>query len=561
MYSRRHFLRLSSLVTGGVLLSTALSGCQRSSGPALSALRFEHGVASGDPLEDGFILWTRATPLGPDAGQLTLGWELASDPGFSQVVRSGTADTGPERDYTLKVDVRELAPGQDYYYRFMGAEGPGPVGRARTLPGPGAQRVHLAVMSCSNYPAGYFHVYREVSKLQELDAFLHLGDYIYEYGGDGYATEDAARLGREFAADNNGELLSLDDYRRRYARYRSDADLQAAHAAAPCIAVWDDHEIANDTWREGAENHQDGEGDFLARKLAAVQAYYEWMPIRPPSGEDSDEIYRSFRFGELVDLHMLDTRLIGRDRQLDYADYRDHETGEFDRERFAADLGNPQRSLLGEQQRSWVAQALAGSPARWQLLGQQILMARMMMPAEMLAAPSRAEVPGILRELTALKQRQLQGEALAEPELARLAATMPYNLDAWDGYPAERERLYGAARAAGKRLVSLAGDTHNGWFSRLVAQDGTEVGVELATASVSSPGMETYLQMDGPTAEDTARALGLLVEDLEYCNLHQRGFLELDISADALEARWVYVDTVKDREYRRIEDHVERISA
>jgi alkaline phosphatase D len=292
-----------------------------------------------------------------------------------------------------------------------------------------------------------------------------------------------------------------------------------------------------------------------------VQAYYEWMPIRPPAGEDSEQIYRSFRFGDLLDLHMLDTRLIGRDRQLDYADYRDPQSGEFDRERFGAELGNPERSLLGEEQRRWLATALAESGARWQLLGQQILMARMLMPAEMLGAPSRAEVPALLRELTTLKQRQLQGEPLGDAEQQRLAAVMPYNLDAWDGYPAEREKLYGAARAAGKRLVSLAGDTHNGWFSRLVARDGTDVGVELATASVSSPGMESYLQMDAETAEATSAALSLLVEDLAYCNLHQRGFLTLEISAQAIEARWMYVDTVKSREYQRVADHVEIIPA
>jgi alkaline phosphatase D len=561
MYSRRHFLKLSSAITGGVLVSSALSGCQHTAGHSRSSLRFAHGVASGDPLADGFILWTRATPESAGSSEVTLGWELAIDPGFGDVLRSGTATTSAARDYTVKIDVRELDSGRDYYYRFIGSAATSPVGRARTLPEAGVERVRLAIMSCSNYPAGYFHVYREASRLDGLDAFLHLGDYIYEYGGDGYATEDAVRLGRELAADNSGELYVLDDYRRRYAHYRRDADLQAMHAAAPCIAVWDDHEIANNTWRDGAENHQANEGDFNDRKLAAVQAYYEWLPIRPPAGEGSEQIYRSFSFGDLVDLHMLDTRLIGRDKQLAYADYRHSDSGEFDRKRFAAELGNPERSLLGDAQRGWLAERLVSSRARWQLLGQQILMARMLMPAEMFAAKSNTEVPNILRELTELKQRQLQGQALTEAEQQRLASVIPYNLDAWDGYPAERETLYATAMAANKRLISLAGDTHNGWFSKLVSHDGAEVGAELATSSVSSPGMETYLDMDSESAVAASRALALLVEDLQYCNLHQRGYLALDITPKALEARWVYVDTVKERDYRVSNEHIEVINA
>jgi alkaline phosphatase D len=560
MYSRRHFLRLSSHIVGGVLVSTALTGCAlRKQSPVLSAASFRHGVASGDPLADGIMLWSRAAPQnGP--GNLTVAWELATDPAFSTIIRDGMATAVPERDYTIKIDVRDLSPGRSYYYRFRSAGATSAVGRARTLPAAGADRVRLAVVSCSNYPAGYFHVYREAAREEHLDAFVHLGDYLYEYGAGGYATERAEALGRELAPDNDGELLTLEAYRRRYALYRADPDLQALHAAAPCIAVWDDHEIANDAWQGGAENHSPEEGQFSVRKLAAIQAYYEWLPIRPPDGERSERIFRSFEFGGLLALHMLDTRLIGRDRPLNYPDYVDARTGRLDSERFLADLSNPERSLLGDEQRAWLAAKLGTSAARWQVLGQQVLMGRMLMPAEMLGLKSYAEAPALLAELARLKRAGAAGQRLNQTEQQRLRAVMPYNLDAWDGYPAEREKLYGAAVAAGKRIVSLAGDTHNAWHNRLRDAAGNEVGVELATSSVSSPGFEAYFQMDVDTAERLADDLLVLIEDLEYCNLHQRGYLLLTATAEQLQAAWKFVDTVHARDYTIAGVHTARMN-
>src|SRR5690606_4921645 len=221
-----------------------------------------------------------------------------------------------------KVDVLDLLPGSTYHYRFRAAGRLSPAGVTRTLPQGSVAQVKFAVLSCSNYPAGYFNVYAEAAKEQGLDAVLHLGDYLYEYDSQGYAGGDAEAMGRLLPANNDVELLTLLDYRRRYAHYRTDGDLQSLHATAPFIAVWDDHEIANDTWREGAENHDPAtEGDFLARKLQALQAYFEWMPVRPATPGDEEIIYRSFDFGDLVSLHMLDTRVIGRDEQINYADY------------------------------------------------------------------------------------------------------------------------------------------------------------------------------------------------------------------------------------------------
>lgn len=560
MFSRRDFLRVSSLLSSGVVLSTALSGRSAfAQQPALSAATFAHGVASGDPLSDGIILWTRATPDGEPAS-LTLAWELAEDDAFLDVLRSGTVEATAERDYTVKIDVRELEAGKTYYYRFTSATSESGAGRAKTLPVAGVAAVKLAVLSCSNYPAGYFHVYREASRIEDLDAFVHLGDYIYEYGATGYATERAQALGRELPDNNAGELYTLADYRRRYALYRSDDDLQAMHAAAPCIAVWDDHEVANDTWRDGAENHSADEGDFDARKLAAVQAWHEWLPVRPPAGEPSEQIYRSFDFGGLLALHMLDTRIIARDKQLDYADYRDPETGQMDAEGFTADLSRADRALLGDSQLAWLGAQLAGSSATWQVLGQQVLMARMFMPAEVLGAESYQDIPPRLEALAVLKSRLLSGESLSEQDLARLQRVTPYNLDAWDGYPAEREKLYAMAQQTGKQIVSLAGDTHNAWYSQLTDRYGNPRGFELATSSVTSPGMEVYFQMNADTAERLAEGLTLLIDDLQYCNLHQRGFLTLTATAADLQAEWTFIDSVHAREYRIAGMHREQFT-
>jgi len=561
MFSRRDFLRVSSLLGGGVVLSTAVSGVSASvQRESLSAATFAHGVASGDPAADGVILWTRATPEGSPAS-LALTWELSADNAFNELVRSGSATAEASRDYTVKIDARELDPGRTYYFRFRSATEDSAVGRAKTLPAAGVASVRLAVLSCANYPAGYFHAYREASRIEDLDAFVHLGDYIYEYGANGYATERAEALGRLYADDNAGELYTLADYRRRYALYRRDADLQAMHAAAPCIAVWDDHEVANDTWREGAENHSADEGDFAARKLAALQAWYEWLPVRPPVDERSEQIFRRFDFGGLVSLHMLDTRIIARDKQLDYADYRDAESGQMDGEQFAADLSRVDRSLLGDSQLAWLGAQLADSDASWQILGQQVLMGRMLMPAEVLAAESYRDIPQRLETLAGARSRLLAGEPVSPEIRASLQRVTPYNLDAWDGYPAEREKLYALAQRAGKRLVSLAGDTHNAWYSRLTDRNGHEAGIELATSSVSSPGMETYFQMDSDTAARLARGLELLIDDLQFCNLHQRGYLTLTATAAELQAEWTFIDSVHARGYAVAGVHSERFTA
>ncbi|WP_289007599.1 alkaline phosphatase D family protein, partial [uncultured Idiomarina sp.] len=336
--------------------------------------------------------------------------------------------------------------------------------------------------------------------------------------------------------------------------YRTDEGLQALHAHAPFIAVWDDHEISNDTWKNGAENHQEDEGSFIERRAAAVQAYYEWLPIRPPQGEANLTIYRDFKFGDLVDLIMLDTRVIGRDKQLNYDDYRDAESGQFNTQKFQQDMSSD-RSIMGKKQLQWLVNKLNNSSARWQVLGQQLLMGKMNFPSAAFAADDRSKVTPLLLQIAELKKRLQNGEELTPQQQAMVTQVTPYNLDAWDGYPIEREMLYRAAKKANKQLVVIAGDTHNAWHSELRSSDGAHIGVEFATSSVSSPGMEAYLSLDTKTAEQLAKALPTLIEDLKYTNLHQRGYMNLFASEDAVEAEWVFVDTIRSKDYRVVNKH------
>jgi alkaline phosphatase D len=551
--SRRNFIKNSAFLTGAAWLSSSVFGCSSTGATATnsSAIEFLHGVASGDPLTDSLILWTKVTPAQQvDSVQLLL--EVSDSPDFSKVQHQQLCLARKEANYCCKVDLTGLQSGRSYYYRFSDSKTVSAIGHGKTLPSGSVSEVRFAVLSCSNYPAGYFHVYQQVAQ-QQLDAVLHLGDYIYEYEQGGYATERSAELGRALAADNQAEIVSLSDYRKRYALYRSDKDLQQAHASHSFICVWDDHEITNDAWTDGAENHQPNEGDYQLRKLNALQAYYEWMPIRPLVAGQQQSLSRSFAFGDLVDLHMLDTRIEGRNQQLEYAHYTDKSSGAFDSQRFIADLTNPKRTLLGQKQQQWLQAQLLRSKAQYQVLGQQVLMAKMMFPSELLSAFSKPgpELVDKIAQLTALKQRVVSGDtSLSAEDKKRIETVVAYNLDAWDGYPYEREVIYKTAQQQNKKLVVLAGDTHNAWASSLHDQQGNKVGIELATPSVSSPGIETYLKLNTTQVEQLAAVLPTLIDELEYCNLHQRGYLLVAFSKAQVDARWFFVDDITKKQYQ-----------
>lgn len=577
-FSRRHFLSLTSRGIGIAFVSQGLMGCLGSGDNTTSVsippvttpaptvpVSFLHGVASGDPLQDAVILWTRVTP--EDAsfdGEVNVAWEVATDTAFSDIVTSGSANISSASDYTIKVDAVGLSDSSTYYYRFSSGGVTSPVGTTRTLPQGDVSAVKLAVMSCSNYPAGYFHVYELAAAQTELDAVLHLGDYIYEYAKDGYASERAEALGRVVQPET--EIISLADYRTRYAQYRSDANLQKLHATVPFIVVWDDHEVANDAYKNGAQNHDDSEGDFEARKLAALQAYFEWLPIRPVISGDNEIINRRFSFGNLVDLHMLDTRIVGRDQQLDYANYIDPITGGIDAAQFTADVTDPNRTLLGAEQLQWLLGGLTTSEATWQVLGQQVLMGRMLLPAAIATQQLSVSQFAELATLAQLAARLQAGDpTLTQAEVdyvianqARLTPQVlallqlpyiPYNLDAWDGYAYEREVVLGAAKQLAKNLVVLAGDTHNAWANHLTDFTGDVVGVEFATPSVSSPGLKEVLNI--PDAEVVATEAGVvqLVQDLQYFNVDERGFMMLEFSPEKVRSTWLFVNTVHQNSY------------
>lgn len=557
--SRRELIQKSLFGFGALSLPVAFTGCNDGSDDesAEAQVDFLHGVASGDPLQDKVILWTRLTPVDFSA-RLKVTWEIATDDQFKQNLKTGVVQTTKTDDFTVKVDATGLQADTIYYYRFHFGNKTSSVGQTKTLP-VSTNKVSFAVCSCSNYPAGYFYVYREIAK-QNVDVVIHLGDYIYEYGSDGYATEDAEKLGRTLPSDNNKEIIKLDDYRKRYALYRQDKDLQVAHQRHPFIVIWDDHELANDTWRDGAENHQDNEGSFSDRKLAALQAYFEWMPIRPVSNTDRLNIYRQFNFGSLVQLTMLDTRIIARDKQLEYKDYLT--ASGLDAQKFQADLTDSKRTLMGYTQRDWLVDKLKQSTATWNVIGQQVLMSKMWIPAELLVSLGQitsggtspdalAKMNAQITELVTLKLRLEQGDpTLTIQEKARVTTLVPYNLDAWDGYYAEREFVYDKLAEFNKKIIVLAGDTHNAWTSYLYSQKGKYVGVELATSSVSSPGLEKYLSIPLAQLQKFEFAFTTLIDELTYCNLNQRGYLVVTLDGTQVQSDWIFVDTIKNAEYK-----------
>ena len=533
--SRRSLIRGAMLIAAGLGSGVGLTACgggggEDSNGAPLDGTLaqgpFLHGVASGDPLTDRVIVWTRVSVPAP--GALSLTWVVSLDANFGVQVAQGSATTGPEQDYTVKVDVTGLKPGTTYYYRFMHGGQMSAVGKTRTLPAAGVTQVRLAVFSCANFPAGYFNVYNHAAQRQDIDYALHLGDYIYEYGRLGYASQLAIALDRD--TDPSHEIVTLSDYRRRHSQYKTDPDLRAVHAAFPMILVWDDHDVADNTSKAGAGNHDSSEGTFEARRAAAVQAYHEWLPTRLPDPANPLKIYRSFDFGTLASVHCLDTRLIGRDQQHTQQQYLDGESQ------------GPDRQMLGVEQSAWLTQQMTASRATWQVLGQQVLLARMEIPLSV-AATFNLQTLGefLLAQSTPESLRSDSQRALVQQR------RVPYNLDAWDGYPAARESVLAMAKTVNANLVSLAGDTHNAWASDLTDAAGTRVGVEFATASVSSPGFERALPLVGHAVLNDA--FPRMVPDLRYAETSERGYLVLTLTPQEARGEWIQVSTVLSRNY------------
>lgn len=552
--SRRSFIRNSVFAAAGAaVLPSVLTGCNDDDGEIFipeGDYGFFQGVASFDPAEDKVMVWTRYTPATNETGKPSIILDVAKDSNFSQVLVSETVEIDTESDYTVHVDVANLQSNAKYYYRFRNerSSATSVTGETRTMPKTGeATQIKMAVVSCANFQAGLFNVYGAVAE-SDADVVVHLGDYIYEYGAGGYGSSAlTTSLNRQHVP--SGEILTLDDYRARYRQYRSDEQLQKAHQLKPFICVWDDHEIANDAYKNGAENHQANEGDFATRKAYALQVWHEYLSARV---SDNSKIYRNFEIAGIVNLVMLDTRIIGRDKQLDYNNYLT-ESG-LNAAAFGAAWQDPNRTILGGEQFSWLAGKLSGSTAAWQVLGSQVLMSKIFIPAEQLLLTAQiasgnatpelfAAYNALTVELVTIKSRMLQGDpSVTAQEKARVQTVLPYNLDSWDGYPVDREKVFAAA--AGKKLISLAGDTHNAWYTQLADASGKNVGAEFATSSVSSPGFEAIFGNDPKVIGGFEQANTVLVDNLKYVDASKRGYVMATFTSTQATADFRYVKTL-----------------
>lgn len=511
-FSRRDILK--GMGAAGLTPLLVNSGCGSSSdgGPPLPDLPeyswegeqgpaglFEYGVASGDPLPEGVIIWTRVSldqgemPIAserkqsPSQDPMEVWWEVALDEAFEMRVAQGTITAQAESDYTVKVDVGELVWGRNYYYRFFNQGRQSPVGRTRLAPKSGepTEQLRFGVCSCSNYGFGYFHSYRHMARRADLDAVLHLGDYFYEYGNGNYpSAEEQLR-----PLEPPTETVTLSDYRTRFALYRTDPDLQECHRQHPFIVVWDDHESANNSWMGGAQNHDpETEGPWEDRLADARQAYFEWLPIRENPGR---ELYRSFKYGDLADLVMLDTRIEGREQQA---------PGSL----IAPDDPNAPENIISETQETWLVEQLNTSTAKWKIIGNQVVMSLWI----------------------------LQG-AYA-------------NTDQWNGYPVGRTRLLERLRDDGiSNLVVVTGDVHTSWAMDVTLDDGSydaetgqgAVGVEFVAPGITSPG-ELPPELIDAFVESSPH--------IYYTNVVDRGYLVLDVREDKVQSDWFFIEGLEE---------------
>jgi alkaline phosphatase D len=515
--------RRSLIVTGAWGLGgLALPGFAQT--PNVTQTRgFTHSVASGEPGAGTMLLWTRYVPA--DGGPATLRVEVSATRDFARVVAGGAQTTGPWRDHTAKITVDGLRPATAYFFRFVAPDGSfSPVGRTRTLPDGAARSFTIATFSCSNMPFGYFNAYAHAAARQDVDLTVHLGDYFYEYRRGNYPAEAEAVDARWPLP--LGEIVALTDYRLRYASYRADPDLQALHAAKPMIVQWDDHESSNDSWEGGAQNHQDGEGEWHVRKAAAMQAYREWMPI-------SDEPWKAYDFGALGTFFRTETRLLHRTRPPEIAGLlRASDPAAALRGFRDGAWMDPAATLLGSDQERWLTHGLARSVRdgrRWQVVGSGVNMGRIMTPGAALGWLDASSAP--------------RSQAYVRAGVAAAKAGLPNNLDNWGGYPVARARLLAAAQRASANLIVLSGDSHNAWAFDLPGERGA-AGVEFGGHSVTSPGYESGIRRD---PQEVAAAVVAASPELKWADTSQRGYMATVLTPERVRNDWVFMDTIKTR--------------
>lgn len=456
----------------------------------LTSTPFLHGVASGDPLADAVIIWTRVSV--DTQSSATVKWSIATDMEFKEIIQSDYAVTDASKDFTVKVDVKELKSNSYYYYKFELGTYSSPIGRTKTTPKGNleASQVRLAVVSCSNYEAGYFNSYAKLAEKPNIDAVLHLGDYIYEYGPGTYGDTTIPR--KHVPAK---EILTLEDYRMRYAQYRTDGMLQKAHQAHPFITIWDDHEIMNNAYIDGGENHNEGEGDYKVRKSIAKQVYYEWMPIR-----ESETLYRKFVFGNITTLLMLDERLAGRTEPVENPNNPNY--------------ANEERTMLGQEQFDWLAKNLKESQQIWKVLGNQVIF------SDVNIAP------------------------MYGPDF-------PKNMDAWDGYPAEKRKIINTIKDNDiKDVVFVSGDTHCSWAFEVPTSPNNYnprtsegvVAVEFGTPGLTSANLDEYRGME--EVKSTEQKMHAANKHLKYLDTHSQGYFILDMTFNQSQVDFYYIDKI-----------------
>lgn len=459
------------------------AGTERYLNPALKP--FYHGVASGDPSQHGVILWTR---ISPDyfMKHIDVDWVIATDRQCEQVIQSGTVRTHPDKDYTVHVPVNNLDPDQYYYYRFSSLGAQSIIGRTKTMPQELVPELNMAVVSCANYEAGLFNAYGLIAEMDDLAAVVHLGDYIYEYATGVYGNKS---LNRKNVPPH--EIVRLNDYRTRYAQYRLDPDLMRLHQMVPFITIWDDHEIANNSYTTGAKNHQAEEGDYALRKKAAEEAYYEWLPIT----QNMEHLYRYSDLGPLGTLYMLDERLAARTAPASGVDdpvYLD-----------------ARQVMLGQEQLDWLEDKVKEKPEGWHLIGNQVLF-------------SLTHAPG------------------RKP-----------NMDSWAGYPAERLKVLNWLEEPDvQNVILLTGDSHSSWAFEVprsisdYRSSHRSLAVEFATPSITSANADESIPLDTVLHIEQTMLHDSLNAAMKYINLHDHGYILLRIRPTEVAAEYRYVDRI-----------------
>lgn len=449
---------------------------------------FYHGVASGDPTSNSVFIWSRITT---DELSPTISWRIATDTGMNNIIQSGTISTNSDKDYTIKVAVNNLQPNTYYFYEFTYNNQHSLRGRTKTLPTGNVDKIRFAVVSCSSFPHGYFNVYQAINQRNDVDAIIHLGDYIYEYGKNEYGTV------RVPSPEN--EILTLSDYRLRHSMYKLDSMLMRLHQQFPFYTIWDDHEFADNAFVSGAENHTTGtEGNWQIRKMSALKAYNEWMPINNIDSVPAIKLYRKINIGNLVDLIFVDTRITARTEQSLLTSI--------------SGIDDTTHYLIGNEQFNWLKNQIINSTAQWKVMVNQVMVA----PFKVFNAA--------------------------------------FNSDQWDGYPSERKKLFKIINDYSiKNFVVLTGDIHSAWandlpFGTVGYNAGTHkgsVGVEFVTTAVTSPG----IPLTGILGNITQDAFAQLIRDnnahVKHNNMVKRGFNIIDFTKEKCQSDFYNIETIE----------------